>query len=231
MPLSCYIIDDEPPAIKVLEHYIRQSPQLQLLGSAADAVLGMQAIQEQKPQLIFLDINMPKLSGIGLLKALSHPPAVIFTTAYPEYALEGFELEAVDYLLKPFSFERFLKAVNKAQRLAAAQEVPEEAPSFLLLQADRKLYRVPLEEILYLQAYGDYVKVHANKQLYVPKTTLNLLEEELPANLFFRIHRSYIIALPKIQYIEGNFVVIRDEKIPVGRSFREGLLKMLQEGG
>lgn len=231
MPLSCYIIDDEPPAIKVLEHYIRQSPQLQLLGSAADAVLGMQAIQEQKPQLIFLDINMPKLSGIGLLKALSHPPAVIFTTAYPEYALEGFELEAVDYLLKPFSFERFLKAVNKAQRLAAAQAVPEEAPSFLLLQADRKLYRVPLEEILYLQAYGDYVKVHANKQLYVPKTTLNLLEEELPANLFFRIHRSYIIALPKIQYIEGNFVVIRDEKIPVGRSFREGLLKMLQEGG
>lgn len=231
MALSCYIIDDEPPAIKVLEHYIRQSPQLQLLGSATDAVLGMQAIQEQKPQLIFLDINMPKLSGIGLLKALSHPPAVIFTTAYPEYALEGFELEAVDYLLKPFSFERFLKAVNKAQRLAAAQEVPEEAPSFLLLQADRKLYRVPLEEILYLQAYGDYVKVHANKQLYVPKTTLNLLEEELPANLFFRIHRSYIIALPKIQYIEGNFVVIRDEKIPVGRSFREGLLKMLQEGG
>ena len=229
MTLSCYIIDDEPPAIKVLEHYIRQTPQLQLLGSANDAILGMQAVQEQTPQLLFLDINMPKLSGISLLKALPHPPAVIFTTAYPEYALEGFELEAVDYLLKPISFERFLKAVNKAQRSFAPQETPPP-PAFLLLQADRKLHRVLLEDIRYLQAYGDYVKVHTTKQLYVPKTTLNHLEEQLPSNLFFRVHRSFLVALQKIEYLEGNFVVVGDEKIPVGRRYREELVRRLQEG-
>ncbi|MCB0596411.1 MAG: response regulator transcription factor [Lewinellaceae bacterium] len=230
MVLSCYIIDDEPPAIKVLERYIGQTPQLRLLGSATDAILGMQAVQELHPRLLFLDINMPKLSGIGLVKALAEPPAVIFTTAYPEYALEGFELEAVDYLLKPISFERFLKAVNKSQRLPAVPEAPK-TPAVLLLQADRKLYRVPLEEILYLQAYGDYVKVHAAGQLYVPKTTLNQLEEELPAGAFFRIHRSYLVSLARIQYLEGNFVVIGEDKIPVGRSYREGLLRKLQEGG
>lgn len=229
MALTCYIIDDEPPAVKVLEHYIGQSSQLKLLGSATDAIRGMEAVQEQHPQLLFLDINMPRLSGIGLVKALPHPPLVIFTTAYPEYALEGFELEAVDYLLKPISLERFLKAMNKARRLIAAQEV-HESPSFLLLQADRKLYRVPLEEILYLEAYGDYVKVHTSKQLYVPKTTLNQLEEELPESIFVRVHRSYLIALSKIKYMEGNFVVISEEKIPVGRSYREELLKRLQEG-
>ena len=231
MTLSCYIIDDEPPAIKVLEHYIRQTPQLELLGSATDSIQGMQAIQDKSPQLLFLDINMPKLSGISLLRALPHPPAVIFSTAYTEYALEGFELEAVDYLLKPISFERFLKAVNKAQRFIVAQEAPEEAPSFLLLQADRKLYRVPMKEIIYLEAYGDYVKVHTEKKLYVPKTTLNQLEEKLPNHTFMRIHRSYLVALPRIQYLEGNFVVARDEKIPVGRSFREELVRRLQAGG
>lgn len=229
MVLSCYIIDDEPPAIRVLEHYIHQAPQLQLLGSASDAVQGMQAVQELQPQLLFLDINMPRLSGISLVKALPNPPAVVFTTAYPEYALEGFELEAMDYLLKPISFERFLKAVNKAHRQMAAQGA-SEPPSFLLLQAGRKLYRVPLEEILYLQAYGDYVKVFTAKQLYVPKTTLNQLEEELPESTFFRIHRSYLISLSQIKYLEGNFVVIGGEKIPIGRSYREGLLKRLEWG-
>ncbi|MCO6477882.1 MAG: response regulator transcription factor [Phaeodactylibacter sp.] len=230
MALTCYIIDDEPPAIKVLEHYIRQSSQLKLLGSSTDAIRGMEAVQEQRPELLFLDINMPRLSGIGLVKALPHPPAVIFTTAYPEYALEGFELEAVDYLLKPVSFERFLKAVNKAQRLAAAPE-PHDTPSFLLLQADRKLYRVPLAEIRYLEAYGDYVKVHTDGQLFVPKTTLNQLEEELPADAFLRIHRSYLAALSRIRYLEANFVVIGEEKLPVGRSYREEVLRRLQEKG
>lgn len=228
MPLTCFIIDDEPPAIRVLEHYIQQTPQLHLLGTSTDAIEGMQALQEQNPQLLFLDINMPRLSGIGLLKALSHPPAVVFTTAYPEYALEGFELEAIDYLLKPIAFERFLKAVNKAQRLIAAPE-PQGNPSFLLLQADRKLYRIPLKEVLYLEAYGDYVKVHTEKKLYVPKTTLNQLEAELPAAGFLRVHRSYLIALSRMQYLEGNFVVIGEAKVPVGRSYREELLKRLQD--
>ncbi|MCB0585315.1 MAG: response regulator transcription factor [Phaeodactylibacter sp.] len=231
MRISCYIIDDEPPAIKVLEHYISQCPQLHLMGSATDAIQGMQAIQEKGPQLLLLDINMPKLSGISLLKALSHPPAAILTTAYPEYALDGFELEAIDYLLKPIAFERFLRAVNKARKFILAQETPDEAPSFLLLQADRRLHRVPLNDILYLQAYGDYVKVHTTGQLYVPKTTLNQLEEELPADAFFRIHRSFLISLSRIKYLEGNFVVVGEEKIPVGRSYRAELLRRLQEGG
>ncbi len=231
MALTCYIIDDEPPAIKVLEHYIRQTSQLKLLGSSTDAIRGMEAVQEQRPQLLFLDINMPRLSGIGLVKALPHPPAVIFTTAYPEYALEGFELEAVDYLLKPISFERFLKAVNKAQRLIATPEPHDNIPSFLLLQAGRKLYRVPLAEIRYLEAYGDYVKVHTDRQLFVPKNTLNQLEEELPADAFLRIHRSYLVALSRIRYLEANFVVIGEEKVPVGRSYREEVLRRLQEKG
>lgn len=227
MTLTCYIIDDEPPAIKVLEHYIRQTPQLRLLGSATDPIKGMQAVREQNPQILFLDINMPRLSGISLLKALPRPPAVIFTTAYPEYALEGFELEAADYLLKPIAFERFLKAVNKAHRLLTAPE-PHEPPSFLLLQADRKLYRVPLQEILFLEAYGDYVKVHTSRQVYVPKTTLNQLEEELPADTFLRVHRSYLVALPGIRYMEGNFVMVGEVKVPVGRSYKERLLERLK---
>ena len=227
---TCYIIDDEPIAIDIIRRYLERLSDFEVKGTFEEPLEAFQALKRAPVDLIFLDIQMPGLSGLEMLKALARKPAVILTTAHREYALEGFELEAVDYLLKPISFERFLKAVNKSQRLPAVPEAPK-TPAVLLLQADRKLYRVPLEEILYLQAYGDYVKVHAAGQLYVPKTTLNQLEEELPAGAFFRIHRSYLVSLARIQYLEGNFVVIGEDKIPVGRSYREGLLRKLQEGG
>ncbi len=229
MPITCFIIDDEPPAVKVLERYTGQYPQLKLLGSATDAIEGLQRVQESKPQLLFLDINMPKLSGISLLRSLPHPPEVIFTTAYPEYALEGFELEAVDYLLKPFSFERFLKAVNKCRRLLNADVGREEQPAHLLLSAGRKLFRIALEDILYLEAYGDYVKVYTSQGMYLPKTTLNALEEQLPEGRFVRVHRSFLIALNQIRYIEGNQLVIAKEKLPIGRSYKEKLLRLLED--
>ena len=225
MSITCYIIDDEPPAIRILEHYIGQVPQLELLGSATDPLEGMQAIQKKKPQLLFLDINMPKLSGISLLKSLPESPMVIFTTAYPEYALEGFELEAIDYLLKPFPFERFLKAVNKVQRLFNSEGNNKTVPYFLFLKVDRRLFRIPYEEIILLQAYGDYVKLYTTSQTLLPKITLAQLEQELPASLFIRTHRSYIISLAHLKFLEGNYVQVETHRAPIGRAFREALLE------
>lgn len=227
MNITCYIIDDEPPAIRVLEHYISQSPQLELLGSATDPLEGIQVILQKKPQLLFLDINMPKLSGISLLRTLPEAPQVIFTTAYPEYALEGFELEAIDYLLKPFPFERFLKAVNKVQRLFKPEGNNQGALYCLVLKVDRRLFRIPYEEIILLQAYGDYVKLYTATETLLPKITLAQLAEELPASLFIRTHRSYIISLAHVKFLEGNYLQVGTHKIPIGRAFREAVLECI----
>ncbi|MCB0572614.1 MAG: response regulator transcription factor [Phaeodactylibacter sp.] len=224
MTITCFIIDDEPPAIRVLERYIAQTPYLELIGSATNPLEGMQAIQSKQPQLLFLDINMPKLSGISLLRSLPTAPGVIFTTAYPEYALEGFELEAIDYLLKPFSLERFLKAVNKAMKLILPRDNSYPDTAFLALKSGKKLFRVAFDNILFLEAYGDYVKVYTAGEVLVTKTTLAQLEEGLPPTHFLRTHRSFIISLQHIKYLEGNFVLVGSHKVPIGRAFRESVL-------
>lgn len=225
MNMRCYIVDDEPLAIRILEKYIAKSRALELLGSTTEPLEALAFLQANKVDLLFLDINMPELSGIGLARVLAKPPLLIFTTAYPEYAVKGFELEALDYLVKPIDFERFAKAIQKAaHRLEAS---PNEQPTHLVVKADRRLYNIKLDDIQYLEAYGDYVKIHLTDQVIVPKETLQSIEERLPQNRFLRVHRSYLVALDKIQFLEGNLLFVGDAKIPVGQSYREALLAKL----
>jgi DNA-binding LytR/AlgR family response regulator len=190
-------------------------------------------LRQTEVDLLFLDINLPDLNGIELLKSLKNPPKVIFTTAYSEFALEGFELQITDFLLKPYSFDRFVKAIQKVlQEIETEKKLQEwsaaKESDVLVIKADRKIYRLPFEEVLLLQAYGDYVKIQTTNKQLVPKETLNKLEKLLPEDQFIRIHRSYIIALSKVEYVEGNMVHIGDKNIPVGKSFREEFLKRIQ---
>ncbi|MEL6863453.1 MAG: response regulator transcription factor [Bacteroidota bacterium] len=222
--LSCLIIDDEPYSRKLLEKYVAKVPGLEALATCSDAMEAMSYLQKQAVDLIFLDIHMPGLSGIQLLQSLSYRPMVIFTTAYPEYAVEGFELAAIDYLVKPFSFERFLKACNRAFREKQTTSGASQAIS-LLLKADKKLHQVAIAQIRYLQAYGDYVKVFTSQGLLVPKIKLSDLEAQIPKSSFLRIHRSFIVALSAIEYIEGNQLCIDGQLIPIAQSYREALLQ------
>jgi len=228
MNINCIIIDDEPLAIRILEKYVADIPYLSLQASFDSPIAAMRFLQQHPVDLIFLDINMPELSGINLVKALSHPPLVIFTTAFSDYAVEGFELDAVDYLVKPFSKERFLKAVQKAGLFLEKNTHHNPNPTHLTLKADRKIYRVALDDIHYCQAYGDYVKVITADKQFLPKTTLAKLMEQLPPAQFLRVHRSYVIAWSKVAYMEGNQLKIDDILIPVGQQYREQVLSRLQ---
>lgn len=229
---TCAIIEDEPLAQNVLKKYIDEHPALELQFVCSDALEAQQLLPEHNVQLIFLDINLPRLSGINFLKTLFHPPLVIFTTAYPEYAVEGFELDAVDYLVKPFSFERFLKAVNKAtdkMNQAEATTSGEKATSFIFLKADRKVYKIDFEDIFYIESIGDYIKVITKQGQYVVNNTLKNLLEELPSLEFIRVHKSFIIAKSKIIFFEGNYVKVGDKEIPIGASYREEIYARLKE--
>ena len=228
--IRCIIVDDEPLSRKVIQKYLRDLPHVELVASCNNAFEAMEILKNEAIALLFLDINMPRLSGINFAKTLSNPPLIIFTTAYPEYAVEGFELDAVDYLLKPFSFERFLKAFNKAAKLLENNKPGHEPErGALILKADKKLYKLDFKDILYLQAFGDYVKVFTNGKTLLTKDRLANLEEKLPDDLFLRIHRSYIISLAEIKYVEGNQVKIREELLPVSETYRKKLLERFQD--
>lgn len=225
-PQKCLIVDDEPLARETLEKYISDIPSLVLNASCSNAFEAIEVLKTDSFDILFLDINMPKLSGISMLKSLEKKPQVIFTTAYSEYAVEGFELDAVDYLLKPFSFERFVKAVNKASdRIDKASQTAINGESFIAIKADKKIFKVDLDEIQYIQALGDYIKVFTDSQTLVSHQTLKSLEDELPAEGFIRIHKSYIVALKSILFLEGNQVKLGDQMIPIGASYKDDLLK------
>ncbi len=225
MKINCFIVDDEPLAIRVLEKYITQTPALQLMGSTTEPLEALAQLQAKPVDLLFLDINMPDLSGISLARVLAPAPLLVFTTAYPEFAVEGFELEALDYLVKPISFERFLKAVQKTtQRLENKINM-----THLTIKADRRLYHLPLQDIYYIEAHGDYVKIHTKNQMLVPKETLRNIEERLPEGQFLRVHRSYLVAINKIEFLEGNFIHMGNVNIPVGQAYREDLLRAFEQ--
>ena len=229
---KCIIIEDEPLAQNVLKKYIGEQPALELLAVCNDALEAQSILTQQNVQLIFLDINLPKLSGINFIKTLIRPPLVIFTTAYPEFAVEGFELNAVDYLLKPFSFERFLKAVNKAfEKLNAltTQNNDSGKPSFIFLKAEKKIHKVDLDSICYIEAIGDYMKVVTDSGQLIINETMKKLQEELPAKSFVRIHKSFIISRNRIKYIEGNYVQVEDKSIPIGATYRNDVLASLNK--
>jgi DNA-binding LytR/AlgR family response regulator len=228
--IRCAIIEDEPLAQNVLKNYILDHPSLELLAVCSNAEEAQKVLLRQNIELLFLDINLPKLSGISFLKTLPHPPLVIFTTAYSEYAVEGFELDAVDYLLKPFSFERFLKAVNKAlEKLNKSNTAEPAAPSSIFLKADKKVHKVNLDDILYIEAAGDYIKVMTETGQHIVNNTLKNFQDELPPAQFIRVHKSFIISRNKIKFFEGNYVKVGNVDIPIGNSYREEILIRLKE--
>lgn len=230
-PYKCLVIEDEPLAQDVLKKYIHDHPSLELAAICGDALEAQQLLAKQPVPLLFLDINLPRLSGTGFLKTLSHPPLVIFTTAYPEFAAEGFELDAIDYLVKPFSFERFLKAVNKAlEKLERKMTDKPSTPASIFIKADKKVYKINLDDILYLEALDDYVKLVTAQASYLVNDTLKSLQEELPASHFMRVHKSYIISKNSIVFFEGNYVRIGEKDIPIGASYREEIFARLRGG-
>lgn len=223
---SCMIVEDEPLAQNVLKQYIDQHPSLQLTAVCDDALEAHRQLIEHDIDILFLDVNLPKLSGINLLRSLPDPPSVIFTTAYPEFAVEGFELDAVDYLVKPFSLERFLKAVNKAIAIPG-KSVSAPAPGYIFVKADKKVFRVVVDDILDAEALGDYVRLRMSNTQHLINSTLRDLLEELPKNQFIRVHKSFAIALNKIEFIEGNYIRLAGKDIPIGATYREELFAMM----
>jgi two-component system, LytTR family, response regulator len=234
--MNCVIIDDEPKALDVLESFIDKTGFIQLKGRFRDPVLAMTYILNNKPDLIFLDINMPEISGMQLLKSLSSPPLVIFTTAYSEYAVESYELNAVDYLLKPIAFERFLKAAIKAKELFDAKQgfgkhAIESAPhgdEAVFIKSSTKTYRIEFSNILYIEGVGNYVNFVLKDKKIMAYLSMSEALRFLPSGTFCRIHKSYIISLKQIDSIEFHQIRIRDHVIPIGKTYREEFLKLLK---
>ena len=231
--IQCLIVDDEPLAREIIRRYIEEVPTLNLAGECANALQALAVLQKQVVDLLFLDIRMPQLNGNDFLKTLKNPPKVIFTTAYPEYALEGYELDVADYLLKPVPFDRFLKAVNKVfptgQSNAdnrATEELKTEA--FVYFRADRKMVKVMLQDILYIESMKDYIKVVTGNGIIITKQSISSAEEMLPEKEFARVHRSYIVSLKKIRTFTSELIGIGNTEIPIGKLYRNGVMKVLQ---
>ena len=225
--ITCIITDDEPYARKGLEGYIEKISFLDLRASCEDALqLGM-LLSEQPVDLLFLDIQMPHITGTEFLKSLSNPPKVIFTTAFPQYAIEGFELDVLDYLLKPIPFKRFLKAAYKAKDYFDVREKPVQAVSYVFLKADGKLEKILFEEILYIEGLENYVVVHMQDRKVITHSTIKAMLEKLPTGKFIQTHKSYIASVDKIDSIAGNTLYIQKHEVPVGRTLREAVMKVI----
>lgn len=232
MKLKCLLVDDEPPALKVLTAYLECMDNLELAGTCFNAFEAMQLLKEQPVDVIFLDIKMPRLLGTEFIRTLRMPPKVVFTTAHKDFALEGFELDAVDYLLKPFSFERFVRAVNKLidnniPTVPATDTNAGTGNAFLYFRADRKMVKVELNEILYIESLKDYSRIlrDGDKPLLVKKT-ISSIEQLLPEDRFLRIHRSFIVPIDKITAYTQHDVEIGDQEIPIGKLYRHQLMRL-----
>ena len=225
--IRCLIVDDEPLSRQVLKGFVADHPDLELAGECKDALEAMSFLEKYEVDLLFLDINMPKLSGVNFYKSLHKKPEVIFTTAYSEFAVEGFELNAIDYLMKPIAFERFIKAIQKVKDKLGQNSTSLPVQDYIMLKADKKMYRTPYEDILFCEALGDYVKVHLKDKVLIVTTTMKKLLAELPEQIFLRTHKSYIINKTKVEYIEGNQIKIGSQMISIGQSYRDVVLKAL----
>ena len=222
--VSCIIVEDEPLAAKVLSEYISQVPFLRLEGTFKDAILATEYLRDNTVDLIFLDIHLPKLKGMAFLKTVSHPPAVIVTTAYHQYAVEGFNLNVTDYLLKPFDFERFLVAVNKvtsAQPKRTKQTEESDRKDYLFLNIQKTKVKILFSEIAYIESQREYVRIVTTKNEYTSKLSTHEIENLLPANLFKRIHRSFIVSLNRIDSYTAEMVEVNGVSIPIGRGYRD----------
>jgi DNA-binding LytR/AlgR family response regulator len=226
MKLNCLIIDDEPVARKGLEEYVKEVEFLQLAGSFGDAIKASSFLKENPIDLMLLDIQLPKLSGIEFLRTLRNPPMVIFTTAYPEYALEGFSLDVIDYLVKPVPFDRFLKAAQKAYdfHLLRSQPKAEEKPGYFFIKCDQKFEKIHYDELLYVEGLQNYCKLHVASHKHVAYITLSGLESRLPGERFMKVHKSFIVSLEKIKAVEGNEILIGTARIPISRNLKDEVL-------
>ncbi len=235
-PVSCLVVDDEELARVLLAHYIEKTPSLQLIDTCSDALQAMSILHQRPVDLLFLDIQMPDLTGIDLLKALLHKPVVIFTTAYEQYAVEGYEMEAVDYLLKPFSYERFTQAVARAvaqiklrnlQNPASKAAELSAAKDYLLVKAEHRTHRIRFDDIRYIQGMREYVAFHLSEGRLLSLLSLKHLEEVLPADRFIRIHKSYIVAIRHIEIVEEEHLYVGGQRLPIGPNYSEELRKRL----
>lgn len=232
MSYTCLIVDDEQLARRLLKEFVSKIPMLELKGMCKNPLEAMDVLSKEHIDIMFLDIQMPEITGVEFVKSLQHKPATIFTTAYSEYALEGYQLDVIDYLVKPFPLDRFIKAVNKAieyidlKRNAYNSDQQNGADSdYLLLHADHKIYKVALDEIKYIEGLKEYVSYYTKEKRIIVLQSLKSIEASLPSDKFIRVHRSYIVPIDKIKTLDGNQVQIGDKLIPIGRSYKEDVLK------
>ncbi len=230
--MRCLLVDDEPIALRVLRTHLAQIPDVEIVAECTNAMAALRVLREHDVDLAFLDIEMPGLSGIGLLEALEHPPRIVFTTAHRDYALQGFEWDAVDYLLKPISLPRLVRAVEKYRRLLPTQqsnapEAPTEAPT-LTLRAERRTVRVPIPDIRYIESLSDYVKIHTITNEYTTKLRIRDLEEELSPHGFIRIHRSFVVALAHVEAFSSSEINVGQQHLPISRTYKKATLEHLQ---
>lgn len=235
MKTKCIIVDDEPLAIKLIKSHVSKFDFIEVVAECKSAIQAIDVLRTVNIDLMFLDINMPKITGLEFLKSLPHPPYVIITTAYREYALEGFDLNVVDYLLKPISFERFLKAINKyCERQAKNINIEttvsdsEIKKTFIYVQDGKTIHKINLDDILYFEGYGEYVKIHTIQKTYLSKETMHEYESSLQLNHFIRTHKSYIVSINKINAFTSSTILIQDKEIPIGRSYKESVNRILQ---
>ena len=227
---KCVIADDEPIARDIIQSYCAHLPYLEVVASVSNAIEAKEALAKDNVDIIFIDINMPVMSGISFIKTLKTPPQVIFTTAYKEFAVDAFDLAACDYLLKPFSLERFMVAVDKAvERLQGKPPMQENIASSsevsIFIRADGKIYKILQNDVLYAEASGNYTRIVTAGNIFMPSMTFSAAEELLPKKIFIRVHRSFIINKNRIGHIEGNRVFIGKIEIPIGTNYKEGFLK------
>ena len=234
--VTCIVVDDEPMAREILSSFITKVPKLELLNSYSNAMEAFETINNKQVDLVFLDINMPEVSGLSLAKSINNKTKIIFTTAYREYAIDGFDLHAVDYLLKPIAFDRFLQSVNKLFEITSTQKTDNISiknthaqNDFIFVRSDRKMIKINFDNILYIESLSDYIKIHTQEKTIVTRETISNIETKLPPTNFIRIHRSYIIAIPQISSYTNEFIEINKKAIPISRSYKEDVFKKLQD--
>lgn len=239
MKTKCLVIDDEPLARELLRSHISKLENFEIVGECCDAMKALQKLRDEKVDLMFMDVQLPQITGFEFLKILKNRPKVIVTTAHREYALEGFELDVVDFLLKPIAFDRFLKSVNKYYQLIEDEfspapivnEITNGEEPFIYVKENKKVLKVNLSEILYVEGLSEYVQIFTGKRKIVTKISMTNLEEKLPADDFVRIHKSYIVSTLHIEAFTANFVEIPGKSLPIGRSYKNSVLSMLQLQG
>lgn len=229
--LRCIIVDDEPIARKILQEFVEQVPFLEPAGRFENALKAEAFLSYNKVDIMFLDIEMPKRSGLDYLKQPGIRPMVILTTAFPQYALEGYELDIIDYLLKPVAFSRFLKAVQKAKEYAGLRDatVPSAMPSWIFVRSDKRIEKIELRDILYIESVGNYVNIFTDTKRILAYLTLKGLEGQLPALEFMKVHQSFLVNCSRIDAIEGNTIRVKDKVLPVSRNYRDALMQMVEQ--